>query len=65
MMCCYPFEEGRFGSTSTFRQSTGPIVNSVLLNILGRISLVSIRLLAMQSRQLATQALIFRASPVK
>ena len=48
---------------STSRQSAGPVVNSVLLSIFGRICLVYILLLAMQSGQLVTQALIFRANP--
>ena len=50
---------------STSKQSSGPTVNSVLLSILGRICLLSIRLLAMQSGQLVTQALILRARPGK
>ena len=50
---------------STSRQSSGPIVNSVLLSNLGRICLVSILLLAMQSGQLVPQALILRARPWK
>ena len=41
MILCYPFDEGRFGSMSTSKQSSGPNVNSVLLNILGRICLIS------------------------
>ena len=65
MMCWYPFDEGIFGTISTSRQSSGPIVNSVLLNILGSICVVSILSLAMQFGQLITQALSFRASPGK
>ena len=65
MICWYPFDEGRFGSISTSKQSSGPMVNSVLLRILGHICLVSILLLAMQSEQLVTQARILRARPGK
>ena len=54
-------DDGKFGNMAT----SGPIVNSVLLSILGRICHLSIRLLAMQFGQLVTQALIFRASPGK
>ena len=63
MMCLYPFDDGKIGRIYTSKQSSGPKVNSVLLSFFGRICLVSIRLLAMQSGQLVTQALIFRASP--
>ena len=38
-------------------------MNSVLLSIFGRFCRVSMRLLAMQSGQLITEALIFRANP--
>ena len=61
MMCLYPFDEGKLGKMSTSRQSSGPNVNSA--QHFGRIWRVSIRLLAMQSGQLITQALIFRANP--
>ena len=63
MMCLWPLDEGKWGCMSTSRQSPGPIVNSVLLNILGRIYIVSIRQFAKQSGQLMIQVLIFRASP--
>ena len=63
MMWLYPFDEGEFGRMSTSRQASGPIVNSVLLSNFGQSCLVSIRLIAMQSGQLVTQARIFRASP--
>ena len=63
MMCLYPFDDGKFGRMSTSKQYSGPKVNSVLLSIFGRFCLVSIRLLAMQSGQLITQALIFRFCP--
>ena len=63
MMGLYLFDDGRFGSMSFSRQSSGPIVFSVLFSILGRVCLVSILLLAMQSGQLVTQARIFLARP--
>ena len=65
MMCWYPFEEGRFSKMSSSRQSSGPMVNSVLLSILRRICLVTILSLTIQSGQLVTQALILRARPGK
>ena len=65
MMCWHALDDGRFGSMSTSRQLSGPVANSVLLSICGRICLVSILLLAIQPGQLVTQALIFRAMPGK
>ena len=59
MICSYPSYEGRFGSISTSRQSPGPIVNSVLLYILGRICLVSVLMLAMQYGQLDECSSVF------
>ena len=63
MIFLYPFDDGSFGRMSTSKQSSGPMVNSVLLSLFERICLVSIRLYAIQSAQLVTQDRIFRASP--
>ena len=62
MFCLYLFDRGKICRMSFSEQTSGPIVISVSLSNFGRIFQPSILLFGMQSKQLITQALSFRAS---